>query len=365
MDHLDAATIRAYRQKRLTQATLLAAEEHLASCADCRHAALPQSGNAAEALMQALLAAEEHLDYATLEGLVDDTLAPTARRAAGDHLKSCASCRHDLADLRETAGVIAPAPGRRGNLLSLAAAVLLLVALGFFTRYALQRNAAVATAPNRPRALVHDAVGTISLGANGAVAGLALDAGEAALVRTALSSGHVSISTRLAALQRAHGTLMGAATAGFEVVSPVGMLLRESRPHFQWTALGSGANYHVEVYDDARTLILRSPSLHEVTWTAAQELSRGGEYVWQVVAVRGGERVIAPRPPAGEAYFGILDDAAAARVDHAAASGSHLLRGLSFAREGLLPEARKELQALARMNPGSATVQALARSVAP
>jgi hypothetical protein len=372
MTHLDAATLRAYREKRLSPAGLLAADAHLGACNDCRTAIFDaEPGAVAESIIDALTTDDQHLDYDTLEAWTDGTLSPAERRAASNHLQGCAQCVADLSDLRQTADAIPAAEPSRGGLplFRLAAAIILaFVGISWFAIRSRTAAPAQVAAPitAAPRVKVNDAAGPIRLETNGAIGGLAVSGDDAAMVRAALEKGLVDVAARAAALHQERGTLMGGpvSPSPFDVVSPLATLVAETRPRFVWTSLGEQASYRVEVYEEGRQ-VLESPSLSTTEWTPETELPRGHEYIWQVVATRDGERVLSPRPPAPEAHFGIISEAAAARVAAAAQSRSHLLYGLAAAREGLLDEARRELAALETLNPNSRSVRTIVRSLPP
>jgi hypothetical protein len=379
MKHLDAATLRSYRAKRLPPAGLLAADEHLAGCDECREELLGgEDGAAAGSLIDALTTEEtggdsddegEHLSYDTLEAWVDAKLSPREHRAASNHLQSCARCVGDLADLRDVATTMPRIAATRRGLSLRVAAVILLAVIGLASWLAMRhsRTEESANAPlvAAPLLTIHDGTSIINVDHDGSIHGMALSAADAAAVRAALMNGRIDVAPKVAGLQRERGTLMGtAAAAPFDVVMPVATFLRATRPQFSWTSAGN-ATYKVEVYDEARTLVLESPRLHDVAWTADRDLPRGHAYVWQVVATRDGERIVAPQPPAPEAHFGVVDDTAAARLDAAARSGSHLLLALTAAQEGVMDDARHELDTLARLNPGSSRVQRLAHSLTP
>jgi hypothetical protein len=377
MMHLNTATLRGYREKRLAPAGLLAADEHLVECDECREALLDHDGGAAaDDIIEALTSEDEHLGYDALEGWVDDGLSPQERRAASDHLQHCARCASDLADLR---GVAAALPttarsARHGMTLRVAATVLLAILggaswLAIHYRTRSHSPAAVSVASTaRPVASLRDGSGTVSFGADGALAGIALSGADATVVRDVLANGRLTVDPRVKALRGERGTLMGASAKNtFEAVSPLGTFVRDPRPQFTWTKMSDGATYRVEIYDDARKLVLESQPLQGLEWTPDRDLTRGREYVWQVVAMSGGKRIVAPQPPSAEAHFGVIDESAAARL--AAISKtygqSHLLLAAAAAREGLLDDARRELDALAALNPHSATVANLARSLPP
>jgi hypothetical protein len=377
MMHLTTATLRGYREKRLAPARLLAADEHLAECEECREALLDHEGGAAaDDIIDALISEDEHLGYDALEGWVDDTLSPQERRAASGHLQQCARCASDLADLRGMAAAL-PATvraGRRGMTLQVAAMILLAILGGaswLAVHYRTQSRALApvsVTAAAGPVATLRDGSGTVTLGADGALAGVAFSGTDATLVRDTLSSGRLALDPRVKGLRGERGTLMGAtAKNAFEAVSPLGTFVRDGRPQFTWTKMGDGATYRVEIYDDSRKLVLESQPLKGLEWTPDRDLTRGREYAWQVVATSGGKRIVAPQPPLAEAHFGVIDESAADRL--AAISRtyrqSHLLMAAAAAREGLLDDARRELDALAALNPHSATVGSLARSLPP
>ncbi|MBV9494724.1 MAG: hypothetical protein JOZ54_10800 [Acidobacteria bacterium] len=269
-------------------------------------------------LIDALTAGEEHLEYEQLAAIVD------AETPEPEHVKTCASCAADLADLRRTAAAIAPRRPRRAVWWAVAAGIVLAV-LAFVAR---------------PRKTV-------------------VDSESAALVNEA-AAGRIVVSERAAAMRRERGTLMGSAAPAFDVIAPVATLVRETKPQFSWKPLSATATYRVEIYAD-RSLVMQSPELHDVAWQPTQDLQRGAEYVWQVVATDGDARTIAPQPPAGEARFGLVDDATNAAV--AAAQQRHanepLVRALLEARAGLLDDARKDWALAAQKDPRSPAVKNL------
>jgi hypothetical protein len=127
------------------------------------------------------------------------------------------------------------------------------------------------------------------------------------------------------------------------------------RPTFSWSPLDGAAGYVVEVYDDKLRQIITSPQLADTSWTATQSLKRGGIYSWQVTAVKGGEEIISPRPPAPPAKFRILDQTLANEIVQArrAYASSHLTMALVYTQAGLLDDAEREFRALQRANPNS------------
>ena len=94
-------------------------------------------------------------------------------------------------------------------------------------------------------------------------------------------------------------------------------------------------------------------------------MPRGRDYSWQVAAFVEGGEVTAPEPPAPEARFRVIEPSLLdeTRRGLEACGDSHLLRGLLYARTGLLDEAERELGALVEANPGSAVAEELVRNV--
>ena len=260
--------------------------------------------------------------------------------------------------------------GRRGMTLQVAAMILLAIlgsASWIAVRYRTRNHSPAALAATAsPIATLHDGDGTLTVHADGSVAGVTLSPADVVLVSDAVASGRLALDPRVNALRGERGTLMGAtAKSAFDAVSPIGTFVLSARPHFTWTQLGNDATYRVEVYDDSRKLVLESQPLKSLEWTADRDLARGHAYAWQVVALSGGRRIVAPQPPSAEAHFGVVDETAAARLEAIARTSgqSHLLLAAADAREGLLDDARRELEALERLNPHSATVASLARSL--
>jgi hypothetical protein len=130
-----------------------------------------------------------------------------------------------------------------------------------------------------------------------------------------------------------------------------------------WSVMEGATAYVVEVYDDQFKLAASSPQLNSNSWT--QSLPRGKVYSWQVKAIKDGQEITSPRPPAPQAKFRILDAAKANELARAkrAYSSSHLTLGLLYADAGLLKEAEHEFRLLVRSNPNSNLARSLLRQV--
>ena len=145
----------------------------------------------------------------------------------------------------------------------------------------------------------------------------------------------------------------------FSVIEPVGSVTLSDRPTFRWSQLNGATGYVVEVYDDRFGLAATSPQITDHSWTAPQPLKRGEIYYWLVKAVKDGRELKAPRAPAPQAKFRILDAARTSELAQArrAYASWRLILGLLYAQAGLLDEAEREFRVLQENNPNSEQVQ--------
>jgi hypothetical protein len=398
---------------------LIRVDDHLAVCADCRQrveAALP---GAAASLYEGLRAdaaslsgadgASGHLSFDQIAGYVDESLAASERHLIADHLASCAQCARESDDLRAFKAEPLSQPGRvpaaesavsakwwdrlraRFGPLSLApafgwalAALLLIVLAGWLIRFARDRKPSELTektvtpmpstlltpslvpqpipSPNTPDvplvAQLNDNGGQVMLDRQGDVKGLGdLPPAYRQMVKDALMKQRLGRPSTLDELNRRSSSLMGADDEGhqFSLTNPVGKVVLTARPVFKWTPLDGAAGYVVEVFDGQFNLIAKSGEVTITRWVTAQSLARGQTYSWQVKSIQHGQQVQAPKPPAPQARFRVLDTQQADEIAHARRTyaKSHLMLGLLYARAGLLDEAARELRALQTANPNS------------
>jgi hypothetical protein len=217
-------------------------------------------------------------------------------------------------------------------------------------------------------AVLNDAGGHVTLDSRGRIAGLpaVTPASEQAL-RTALRTGRAPTPGSIGELVGQPGALLSgsAASTPFKLTSPVGTVVRKDRPTLEWQPLDGADSYTITVSDSDLNAVATSPPLKDTRWTLPRPLARGGTYIWQVTAMRAGESVTAPAPPAPEARFKVLSQAGLEELSAAETSDptSHLLRGVLYARAGLLDEAEREFQALRQSNPRSPVARKLLRNL--
>jgi hypothetical protein len=217
-------------------------------------------------------------------------------------------------------------------------------------------------------AQLDDGGGRLALDREGRLSGAdALPPAYREMVKDALAGRRLERSSQLKGLARPGSSLMGSETQGgeFSVLEPVGSVLLNDRPTFRWSALDGATGYVVEVYDDAFNLVVASPQLNTRSWAAPQTLPRGKVYSWQVKALKDGQEVKSPRPPAPQAKFRVLDRAKADELARAkrAHPSSHLTLALLYADAGLLNESERELRLLQRANPDSELARSLLRQI--
>ena len=116
-EHLSIDQVRAYVRGALHPSTLVATDDHLATCAACR-AALARESDAsfgAEAFGRALAAPEArpespHATFEHLRGAVDGTLSSIDRQWVEAHVRLCTMCAEELHDLERFATTLPLSP---------------------------------------------------------------------------------------------------------------------------------------------------------------------------------------------------------------------------------------------------------------
>jgi hypothetical protein len=417
VEHLSQKQIEDYSKNRLRGAELLAASDHLDECEACR--ARAEAALDIDAVFFAVRdeafagdgIGSEHLTSEQTAEYVDKNLAGDELQFVTDHLSSCEQCAFAVDDLRVFRNQIAPSLDREygpthvvpvvhetwwrrfvplfGNapVPAFGAAALALVALllvGWAVwRMRKEETREVVVAPT-PRlqpspslapsvqvqpepvsvvAQLNDGAGVLSLDQQGKLSGAEnLPPVYQELLRKALTSQRIERSSQLHGLTRPPSSLMGAnEKREFSVIWPAGIVLMSDRPEFRWSSLEGATSYVVEVYDSQFKRVMASPELTTVSWNSKPSLSRGQVFSWQVKAVKDGQEVIVPRPPAPQAKFRVIDQGSFNEILRAkrAYGSSHLTLALLYAKAGLLNEAEQELRVLQKANPQSEIVKKL------
>jgi anti-sigma factor RsiW len=421
VEHLTQKQVEDYSLHQLSAAELLAVSDHLGECEACRvrvegelssdvaFLALHEEAFSENGAGSTHLTAEQTADY------VDQNLAGEALQMVDDHLNGCEQCAFAVADLRAFRNEIAPSLDRRYGpakvllaseggwrrkfaslfrvgpvpafgTAALAVLVLATIAWLVWRTRPEQRQEVVVVSPTpvvqpspspepslQPQtapvvAQLNDGEGVLSLDQQGKLSGAdTLPPVYQSLVKKALISQRIERSPQLQGLTRPSSSLMGSDNQPreFSVLEPVETVLLTERPAFRWSAMEGATGYVVEVYDDQFKLATSSPQLTSRSWTMQQPLPRGKVYSWQVKAIKDGQEVTSPRPPAPQAKFRILDQAKANELAGAKRSypSSHLTLGVLYANAGLLKEAEQEFRLLLRANPNSPLARSLLRQI--
>ena len=421
MEHLTQKQLEDYSHNNLRATEVLAVSDHLSECDVCRaRVEAGLNGDNAffslhdetfgdQGLSSAHLTSDQTAEY------VDKNLSGEALQVVVDHLSGCEQCLLAVEDLRAFRNEIAPSLDRefrpatvpeskqsswRARFVSLfrispvpafggaALAVMLLLFLGWLAwRTPTDEKREVAAVPTpslqptpapvpsvvQPEtapvvAQLNDGAGVMSLDQQGKLSGAEnLPAGYQDLVKKALNGQRLEKSSQLQGLTRPPSALMGSndQMREFSVIEPGGNVLMSDRPSFRWTKMEGAAGYVVEVYDDQFKLVSSSAQVSGLSWTTSQPLPRGRVYSWQVKAIRDGEEITSPRPPAPQAKFRVLDQAKANELIRAkrAYGSSHLTMALLYTDAGLLNEAEAELRSLRRANPDAEIVKNLQRQI--
>lgn len=223
-------------------------------------------------------------------------------------------------------------------------------------------------AESPPVIRLKDEDGEVKLDGRGRLTGLeGVSATTRRAVEGVLASGHLPQPQDLAALSAPAITLLdgGAGEMGFELTSPLGVVVGEDRPTLRWRPVGGAASYTVAVFDAEYNRVASSAPQTATEWTPPSPLRRGRVYSWEVVALKDSREITAPVAPAPRAQFKILE---AEKLEELAALRrrrpvSHLALGVTYARFGLPGEAEREFRKLAQDNPRSPLVRKLLRTV--
>lgn len=186
-------------------------------------------------------------------------------------------------------------------------------------------------------------------------------------LRAALLSQEISKPAVIKELYGGPITLLGNPIANnpLTLTSPIGTVVLSNRPTFRWSSLNGAAGYTVEVYDPELNRVAVSSTIKTTQWTVEEPLQRGVVYRWQVIALKDGDKIRAPKPPAPEARFKVLEEHKAVELSGIAklSPDSHLTRGILYAREGLVDDAERELELLVDDNPHSNVAKSMLRSI--
>lgn len=359
MGHLSSDQLKAFGAGDLPAPDFLACDEHLAGCDACRaaFAEMLHGDRSLSSLIQSFdQEAEEHLTYEQVRLLAEGKLSSSD---ALDHVKECSLCAAEVQDLKvfieET--TIAPRNETRAQSWlygAIAAAILIavsVVGMGHFS-----------TGAHRE----------IASGQPAAVKFLppVLPSEYQALLAQTSASGR--LPNPHDGIVAAHDeTLLGTQSAApsFRLLSPVNVTIMSDKPVFLWEpthATGTTVTYSVAVYDRSYRKVAESGPITTTQWQVEAPLKRGGLYSWSLTVHSSHAIVRIPVPPQSEVLFKVMELKTENQLqsDQEKYGDNHLLMAALFARAGDLDAAKGQLDALAAIDPQSALVPRLRRSLA-
>ncbi|HSE41007.1 MAG TPA: hypothetical protein VLH08_09610 [Acidobacteriota bacterium] len=358
---------------------------------------------------------EDHIPYEQIESFVDAKLDPVNLEIVQSHLEVCRQCRNEADELRNfrekmdqpSAHVI---PLRRrtvfNTVLQVAGIAALIAFFAFLATLPLrdrvkQLRAQLENAQNEITQLksknsdlqrtsnqlqaelaelkssqsnvplvasLNDGGRLVGLDQNGKIAGISTNSPlYIKMAKDALTKQTIETPPLLAKLIGKEGALLGEAKNGrpFNLIAPVGTVLSEDRPNFQWEPYKDATGYEVHVYDRDFKEVASSELLKGTDWTPSNQLPRGRTFNWIVTAHLQDKQVSSPTPPAPEARFLVLDADQNEQLRQATQdlAKSHLLLGLTYAKYGLLDDSVAEFEQLVVENPESPIARKLLESV--
>ena len=387
-DHLSTEQIRQYQQNELGRPELIEVDGHLSRCDTCR-GKIEVKQPVVESLRREFgpVAEEQinHLSFDQLADFVDGKLDAVDQEIAESHLEICTTCQKERDDLIAFKQEIRAVPAPMGRqirwtpVLVRATALAAVMAFVAWASTVTLRNRVADLDKQLERAdaeiqklreertkqiassasvTIKDGSGNITIDRNGNLHGLESTPAEyQAIVRTALLNKQIQTPPDLEKLITKSGVVLGDSPKEipFKLLKPVGTMVASDRPEFRWEPLAGAEKYRVTVLDDAFNPAADSGWLMGTSWSPSNPLSGGNSYIWQVTAVQKGKEITSPQPPAGEAWFQVLDQPKLEQLEKAQSqfSGSHLLLALLYAQNGALDEAEEELRLLAAANPNS------------
>ena len=418
MQHISDTEAKAYLERELEPERLLAVDEHLANCDECRSRTAAQSSRiAVGSILDTDPADADHLPYQMFASYVDGTIDEVDREIVDAHIERCQVCTRELNDLlglKHQHNAVEAAvhtsishwwdaiSSLRWIRLAVPAFACLLIGLTVWWVWSgrkedkpeivnvpaanviepaaatpvlspdngeiadLVTETPASNADEGPALIaLNDGNSRIEIDADGNLKGLEYTRLESS-VKAALTSQAINISPVVGQLRPPGQVTMGESSSGvaFALAGPTGKVIETDRPQFRWQPLKDAESYRVVIFDNDFNKVAESAPLRQTVWTPAGRLKRGKIYQWHVIAAKDGKEIKSPVMPAPEPKFKVLDANAASEIAAAKRNGgSHLVLGILYANAGLLDESEREFQSLAKQNPNSPIVKKLLQKV--
>jgi hypothetical protein len=326
-DHLTPEQLEQYRRGATTPEQLLAFDDHLSQCEQCR--------TALEKLVTPFALTQWAAGLARYENQPEALKETTAKPAK------------------------APVPFRWPRLLWIPALATALLGILLWRHPDASKNV---PAPPPVVAQLRDGSGTFQLDSNGVLhAPSTLDAPDQMALTEALKSRSLPLAAMPSDLAAPPGTLLGPSKPDeFSPLAPLSITVYTDRPQFRWQGLEGALTYELQIFDAEFRDVDASGKIQATEWTPVKPLARGALYQWQVNAYRAHDSTRTPTPPAPDARFRVLNSESFQKIEAARAMQEHFLAAILLAKAGMKEETRKEMDAVAVLNPGSELVKAIA-----
>ncbi|HET6863203.1 MAG TPA: hypothetical protein VFH91_09145, partial [Pyrinomonadaceae bacterium] len=354
-DHLSTSQLRGLAVGHLAPGEYEYPAQHIASCEQCHLRFMTQLQDeptvSSFSLNSEFWFQHDHLTFAQLTSMADDTVDHESLGIIDAHLNSCALCRDSLDSLltlrdevqefkvsRTSANAF---PQIKTSVLSnkgiawhpdflVAGAILItlatlagLIVLSKRSKSSVSETAIAVTSPpgnptsaspgategssgsavkeNELVALLNDGPQAVAIYADGRIEGLrGISLTTSQEVSRAILNGRVKTPNVLMALSAGKGSLRGGndRTDNFKLIYPSRQVIVETRPRFRWKSLPGVSSYQVYVVNSVGRPVAISEVLPpgQLEWTPQKSLRRGEVFNWTVVAVIDQKEVISPSP---------------------------------------------------------------------
>jgi hypothetical protein len=373
MTHLTKEQILKYQNRELSSDEIVNVTNHLRDCETCREIIMKtEQFRKSISSLQVQFKDENHPSYEELSNYIDSTIDPERKSAIEEHASDCEICRLQLEDLKKLQSELKVVPfqpmrvGKARKYLLAAIIALAAIAAVWLMRDLLEKSApTIVTTPSDSIRMV-DGNRTIEISKNGEILKApGISDQQISQMETIIKSKKFLVSEDLKALNPGPGTLLGEENEKrFKLKSPVGIVVLDTRPRFQWESMPNANAYQVAVLNQDLQPVVISNQIKQQHWQPDQPLQRGKVYVWQVTAYTPKGEIVSPAPPEPEAMFKVVDEQNFQKIQKAKeAKSPRLVLATIYAESGLIDEAKSELLNLKQENPNSELVGELLKSL--
>src|SRR6266446_1903444 len=426
--HLSNEIVERFHSQSLTGSDRGVIYDHIVGCETCRRRVVTAEAEAValRAVADHILSQEGeepyHLDPATIEAFVDDTLDALDRSTVRLHLEDCAECSAEVTDLRESLATMkaaAPAGGRQSEeirsrrkvVFSMPMRIAAMVALiafaaialiGVFRWWSTSPSITTGSQPTplaspqvpslgpspsnevnpptlaekpptkesgerqRTEIALKDGPNEIAIDRGGNLVGLpSLPAESRQAVKEALTEERLNRPSVLDEVASAEVSARGLSGGDerIRIVYPANTVIKDNKPMLRWTPSKTAEAYRLEIADETFHQVAKSEDLPATTesWTPATALKRGGIYTW---TIRGVNKEGDGSSLVSQGKFKVLSEEKVRELNQLrTGSQSHLALGLFYAREGMVADAEREFGILVKDNPDSSVLKKLLKNV--